>query len=123
MKRLVPLVLILATSCIKLLDAEVTNPCEQDAIFGGWTFSEPPTRADAQRALHGADAYDPPPPDGLVRGGAEAVLLPSTLTGDLPFEGGYGVVEWEGRRGYDVFRIPPADVEPVPVVIPKRLCR
>jgi hypothetical protein len=95
----------------------VTNPCDQNAIVVFWTYKTSPTKQEAEGALKNFAAQD-----NKVPASADSYLIADEVTARLPFGGGFGIVRWEGQSGYEVFRLQSADVEPIPVAIPKKLC-
>ena len=114
--RFAPVVLLLASSCARFLDVEVTNPCDVGGLADFATGNAPPSDAKILRSL------DDDLLSTLVPAGATAFFIGGELSGDLPFEGGYGIIRWNGQEDYALFRLKPTAVEPVQVLIPERLC-
>jgi hypothetical protein len=110
-------VLFLTASCSKWLDVVVMNPCgsEVQAVVTWWP--QPPSMAKARDVLDSFVAQD-----NFVPANADSFVLASEVGGDLPFDGGYGIARWSGSEKVRIFRVPPSDVEPVPVAIPPRFC-
>ncbi len=108
--------LLLLASCSTFSDAVVTNSCSLAGKMNFATGSARPTESEMLSALD----------DELlstdIASHADQVHISSALAGDLPFPGGWGYVQWEGAAEVFLFRIPASDVEPVPVVIPRRVC-
>jgi hypothetical protein len=117
MKKLAVLAVLITVSCSKFLDITVTNPCADDAkVVVGW-WSERPSAAKAREALRDAQSVD-----NWVGARTESFLIKDELGGDLPFEGGWVIVRFRGTKNHDVYPLPPSTMEPVPVVVPQRLC-
>ena len=113
---LASVVLLLASSCARFLDVEVTNPCDVGGLADFATGKEPPSDAKILRSL------DDDLLSTMVPAGATAFFIGGELSGDLPFEGGYGIIRWNGEANYSLFQLEPTNVEPVPALIPERLC-
>lgn len=107
--------LLLCASCIKVLDVVVTNPCSAAGTMDLVTGQRPDERRvekNLDAELLGTE----------VPASAERFPISGELSGDLPFEGGFGYVRWEGTDDVAEFRIPASSIEPIPVEVPRRLC-
>jgi hypothetical protein len=110
-------ILLLLPSCSEFLDVAVTNPCGKSGIVVIWSFKTAPTPADARRAL-----TDDQSADNRVPANVRAFVIQQEIPGDLPYRGGYGLLQWDGDEEYDTFRIQPSDIDPVPVEVPAVFC-
>ena len=116
---MIPLVL-LATTCSRVFDVTVWNPCNVDAELGDRLFIDAPSTGEAEDAVLGSRDYQTGEPLNLVPAGAEA-FEGIDMIGAVPSDDRYAVVKWKSD-GYASFLVPPSTAEPVVIRIPERLC-
>ena len=107
---------VLCTSCSTFIDAVVTNSCQAAGTMSFSNETSPPVEDVMLGAL------DDELLSTEVEAGVKDLLIGSAFAGDLPFPGGWGWVRWEGSTEISLFRIAPSDVEPVPILVSRKVC-